>query len=194
VGPGWVLQPEAVSTERSRDRGRSVLGTCDPSCPTAVRLLLVSRGRALMPTFGLHFRILRAAADPRTDEGDWAIAAKLKPRAQTLQERFGFLDPESPMPTHDCIVKWLKNSIDALVADLFPPEWTPADIRSQQKQVEKTRPRPKQNWPKGSAPTGSATTRQRSRTGRPMEPEDCHPGRISRLGCLRSAVMMDLPH
>jgi hypothetical protein len=63
----------------------------------------------------------------------------MKPRAKTIQERFGFKDEELPQPKHDEIMFWLDANIESVVAGLFPQEWTEAEISSQERLVGRAR-------------------------------------------------------
>ena len=45
-----------------------------------------------------------------------------QPKAQTLQERFGFQDDDLKLTTHDDIMYWVHANIDTIVTELFG-EW-----------------------------------------------------------------------
>jgi hypothetical protein len=66
----------------------------------------------------------------------------MKPKAKTLQERFGFHDEELSTPKHDEMMVWLDENIATIVADLFPKEWTESEIKAHERLVEKAR----RNW------------------------------------------------
>src|ERR1039458_6217497 len=63
----------------------------------------------------------------------------MKPKAKTLQERFGFKDDDLAQSKHDEIMLWLDAKIESVVAGLFPQEWTEAEISAQQKRVTNAR-------------------------------------------------------
>ena len=44
----------------------------------------------------------------------------MKPKAKTLQERMGFMDPDLTTPKHDEILRWLKDNIETLAVALLP--------------------------------------------------------------------------
>lgn len=47
----------------------------------------------------------------------------MEPKAKTLQERFGFSDPDLKTPKHDAIMLWLDGEIRNVLATAFSPEW-----------------------------------------------------------------------
>lgn len=53
-----------------------------------------------------------------------------KPKAQTLQQRFGFLDDDLKKPKHDEIMLWLNNCVDEKLQEWLdvPKEWTDDEI------------------------------------------------------------------
>jgi hypothetical protein len=64
----------------------------------------------------------------------------MKPKAKTIQERFGFKDEDLLKPKHDEIVFWLDANIESIVGDLYPQEgWTVAQISAHEKSVERAR-------------------------------------------------------
>ena len=47
-----------------------------------------------------------------------------EPKAKTLQERFGFADPDLKTPKHDAIMFWLDTEMPAVLSQLFgAPKW-----------------------------------------------------------------------
>lgn len=47
----------------------------------------------------------------------------IKPRATTIQQRFGFLDNDLMTPMHDEMILWLDNNIESIISDLFLKDW-----------------------------------------------------------------------
>jgi hypothetical protein len=48
----------------------------------------------------------------------------MEPKAKTLQERFGFADPDLKTPKHDAIMFWLDTEIPTVLTQLFgAPRW-----------------------------------------------------------------------
>ncbi len=52
-----------------------------------------------------------------------------RPRGQTLQQRFGFLDDDLKMSSHDDIMTWLTEHIEQVIIELFWDSAWPADER-----------------------------------------------------------------
>ncbi len=53
-----------------------------------------------------------------------------KPKAQTLQQRFGFMDEDLKKPKHDVIMFWLDDCVDEKLADwlAIPKDWTEEEV------------------------------------------------------------------
>ena len=53
-----------------------------------------------------------------------------KPKAQTIQQRFGFMDDDLKKPKHDELMKWLNDSVDEKLFEWLgiPDEWTEDEI------------------------------------------------------------------
>jgi hypothetical protein len=47
----------------------------------------------------------------------------MEPKAKTLQERFGFSDPDLKTPKHDAIMMWLDRNIEHVLKRLDVPQW-----------------------------------------------------------------------
>ena len=84
--------------------------------------------------------------NPSPGEPEWCCNSKsqgghdrVKPRAKTLSERFGFMDEDLKKPKHDEIVLWLKANIESVVEGLCPKEWTEAETSLQEGFVKKAR-------------------------------------------------------
>lgn len=63
----------------------------------------------------------------------------MKPKAKTLQERFGFHDEELRTPKHDEMMLWLDANIDSVAADLFHVDWTDKARKQQENDIAKAR-------------------------------------------------------
>jgi hypothetical protein len=50
------------------------------------------------------------------------------PKAKTLQERFGFLDPDIRKPEHDDIIRWLDANIEDILMLVFGLSVRPKDV------------------------------------------------------------------
>ncbi len=46
-----------------------------------------------------------------------------KPKAKTLQERFGFVDDDLKRPMHDEIMQWIDRNAEDIINDLFYKDW-----------------------------------------------------------------------
>jgi hypothetical protein len=57
-----------------------------------------------------------------------------RPRGQTLQQRFGFLDEDLKAPTHDEIMSWLTANIDQVIIELFWDSDWPVEERREVEQ------------------------------------------------------------
>jgi len=65
-----------------------------------------------------------------------------KPRAQTIQQRFGFLDSDLTTSTHDTIMFWLDANMEQIVVSLMgklhlPTEWEQEEIKCGLKLIER---------------------------------------------------------
>lgn len=60
-----------------------------------------------------------------------------KPRATTIQQRFGFKDNDLTTPLHDEILLWLDENIEEVIKDLirWNPEWEPSEIEAAQRRM-----------------------------------------------------------
>lgn len=63
----------------------------------------------------------------------------MKPRAKTIQERFGLSDPDLSTPKHDEIILWLNANIESIVAELLPEDWTEAERKSHERELNDAR-------------------------------------------------------
>ena len=52
-----------------------------------------------------------------------------KPKAKTLQQRFGFIDADLKAPEHDEIMLWLDQNVELIVKDLVFNEWEQKHIK-----------------------------------------------------------------
>jgi hypothetical protein len=47
----------------------------------------------------------------------------MKPKAQTMSQRFGFMDPDLTAPNHDAIMLWLDGEMKNIVKRYYPQPW-----------------------------------------------------------------------
>ena len=47
----------------------------------------------------------------------------MKPKAQTMSQKFGFMDPDLTTPNHDAIMLWLDGEMENIVKRYHPQEW-----------------------------------------------------------------------
>lgn len=64
-----------------------------------------------------------------------------KPKAQTLQQRFGFMDEDLKKPKHDEVMLWLDSCVEEKLADWLgiPNEWTEDEIAELRRNSEAER-------------------------------------------------------
>jgi hypothetical protein len=56
-----------------------------------------------------------------------------KPKAQTLQQRLGFLDSDLKSPVHDEIMIWLDENVEKIINDLFFKPWPKEELQKIEK-------------------------------------------------------------
>lgn len=57
-----------------------------------------------------------------------------KPKAQTLQQRFGFKDEDLKTPMHDEIMMWLDKNAEKIINNLFFEPWAKEELEKKEKQ------------------------------------------------------------
>ena len=53
----------------------------------------------------------------------------VKPKAKTLQQRFGFIDADLKTPEHDEIMLWLDQNVELIAKGLVFEEWDQKHIK-----------------------------------------------------------------
>jgi hypothetical protein len=51
------------------------------------------------------------------------------PKAKTLQERFGFMDPDIKKPEHDEMIKWIDRNVEDILMLVFNGSWRPKNVK-----------------------------------------------------------------